>query len=56
MDNDKLEHHILTTLNRMKSNFNEDFKLLREDDFINLYIDKSESDNLNTEIFMDIKL
>lgn len=56
MDNDKLEHHILTTLNHMKSNFNEDFKLLEENDFINLYIDKSESDNLNTEIFMDVKL
>lgn len=56
MDTDKLEQHILKTIDHMKCCFNEDFKLLDPSDYLNLYIDKSDRDDMETEIFMDVQM
>ena len=51
----QLEQHILKTLEFMKTDFNSQFSKMPED-AMNLYIDKSEQDDMDTEIFMDIHL
>lgn len=56
MDTDKLEQHILNTLTHMQDEFVDMFELLDKSDFIKLYIDKSNKEDMNTEIFMDVKL
>lgn len=58
MDNDKLEQHILKTLESIKAEFGSAYSPFPED-FMNLYIDKASGKNsevMNTEIFMDVKL
>lgn len=51
----QLEDHILKTLEFMREDFNNQFSTIPED-FINLYIDKSDKPEMDTEIFMDVKL
>lgn len=51
----ELEEHILNTMNNMMNNFGNRYTPFPLDN-INLYIDKSNRDDYNTEIFMDINL
>ena len=51
----QLEEHILRTLEFMREDFGNQFSLVPEDS-INLYIDKSNKPEMDTEIFMDVKL
>lgn len=51
----QLEDHILKTLEFMREDFNNQFSTIPEDS-INLYIDKSDKPEMDTEIFMDVKL
>ena len=51
----QLEEHILKTLEFMREDFNNQFSIVPEDS-INLYIDKSDKPEMDTEIFMDVKL
>ncbi len=58
MDNDKLEQHILKTLESIKTEFGNIYSPF-PDDFMNLYIDKASERNsevMDTEIFMDVNL
>ena len=54
-DESELEEHILHTMNNMSHSFEERYTPFPSDS-INLYIDKSERENYNTEIFMDLNL
>lgn len=54
-DQSELEKHILNTMNNMMIHFHEKYTPFPED-AINLYIDKSEHEDFDTEIFMDINL
>ena len=51
-DSSEMEKRILDSINRAMANFNEKYAPFEEGS-INLYIDKSERDNVETEIFMD---
>lgn len=51
----ELEEHILNTLNNMMEHFGERYAYFPENG-INLYIDKSDREDMSTEIFMDINL
>lgn len=51
----QLEQHILKTLEFMREDFGNQFSTVPED-AINLYIDKSDKPEMDTEIFMDIRL
>lgn len=55
MNQDDLEKHILVTLNNIKERFNEKYSSF-QNDFINLYIDESDRENMIEEIFMDVNL
>jgi hypothetical protein len=50
-----LERHILKTLEHMQTNFNSVYSQM-SDDSIKLYIDDSERDGYDTEIYMDVQL
>lgn len=50
-----LEQHILKTLEFMKEDFNKTFTDVSEDS-LKLYIDKSSREEMDTEIFMDVRL
>ena len=50
-----LEQHILKTLDFMKTDFTKRYPTMPEDS-INLYIDKSEQESMDTEIYMDVNL
>jgi predicted nucleotidyltransferase len=50
-----LERHILKTLEHMQTNFNSVYSRI-PDDSIKLYIDDSERDGYDTEIYMDVQL
>lgn len=56
MDDKKLEQHILSTLEHMRVDFTKDYATFDPADYLNLYIDKSEQENMETEIFMDVQL
>ena len=56
MAHDELEKHILKTLEFMQYNFVSQFSPMHEDDFMKLYIDKSNQENYDTEIYMDVQL
>lgn len=49
------EKHILGSINRQMMTFTDRYKNITED-ILNLYIDQSEKDGLENEIFIDIKL
>lgn len=49
-----LEIHILKTLERMRSTFPEKYQDF--DGYLNLYIDDSKQEDMDTEIFMDVNL
>lgn len=49
------EYHVLNSVNNARYSFADRYKL-KSDDSINLYIDKSDSDEFDSEIFMDIHL
>ena len=51
----QLEQHILKTLEFMREDFGNQFSTVPED-AINLYIDKSDKPEMDTEIFMDVRL
>lgn len=51
----ELEKHILKTMEFMQSDFNTQYPTSPED-FIKLYIDDSDQEDLDSEIFMDVKL
>lgn len=51
----ELEEHILKTLSFMRDNFNDKYSVMN-DDGIKLYIDQSNRDDFDTEIFMDVNL
>ena len=51
----QLEEHILKTLEFMREDFGNQFSTV-PDDAINLYIDKSDKPEMDTEIFMDVRL
>lgn len=51
----QLEAHILKTMEFMKTDFANDFSIV-PDDALNLYIDKSDRPEMETEIFMDVRL
>lgn len=55
MSQEGLEKHILKTMEFMQTDFTKRYPTM-PDDSIKLYIDKSEQENMDTEIFMDIKL
>lgn len=55
MKQDELEEHIFKTLQSIQNGFNEHYTSF-DDDNIKLYIDKSTSTDMITEIFMDINL
>lgn len=55
MEQSKLEEHILKTLQFMKTDFNTTYSQIK-DDSLNLYIDKSDREEMETEIYMDVKL
>ena len=55
MGQSQLETHILKTLEFMRTDFNNTITKI-PDDFLKLYIDKSEKPEMETEIFMDINL
>ena len=55
MDLDDLEKHILRTLEDMQTNFSERFEL-SDDNYMKLYIDKSNQEERDTEIFMDVNM
>lgn len=54
-DQSELEQHILNTMNNMMLHFGERYTPFPEDS-INLYIDKSEQPDYDTEIFMDLHI
>jgi predicted nucleotidyltransferase len=54
-DQSELEQHILNTMNNMILHFGERYTPYPKDS-INLYIDKSDNPDYNTEIFMDLHL
>lgn len=54
MKQSQLEEHIHKTLNSMMLGFHEKYAHY-EDDSLRLYIDKSEREDMDTEIFMDIR-
>lgn len=49
------EQHILNSINNVREDFNERYSLY-PDDAIRLYIDKSDKEDMESEIFMDVKL
>ena len=49
------EQHILNSINNVRTDFNERYSLY-PDDAIRLYIDKSDKEDMESEIFMDVKL
>ena len=49
------EQHILNSINNVMADFNERYSLY-PDDAIRLYIDKSDKEDMESEIFMDVKL
>lgn len=49
------EQHILNSINNVRADFNERYSL-HPDDAIRLYIDKSDKEDMESEIFMDVKL
>ena len=49
------ERHILNSINNASVNFKERY-FQYPDDAIKLYIDKSDSEDLDSEIYMDVKL
>ena len=51
----QLEQHILKTLEFMREDFGNQFSTVPED-AINLYVDKSDKPEMDTEIFMDVRL
>ena len=55
MKKDELEEHIFKVLQSIQDSFNEHYTSFNDDN-IKLYIDKSTSIDMNTEIFMDINL
>jgi hypothetical protein len=55
MDLDDLERHILRTLEDMQTNFSDRFNLSK-DNYMKLYIDKSNQEERETEIFMDVNM
>ena len=55
MSQEGLEKHILKTMEFMQTDFTKRYPTMPEDS-IKLYIDKSEQEGMNTEIFMDVKL
>lgn len=55
MSQEGLEKHILKTMEFMRTDFTKRYPTMPEDS-INLYIDKSEQETMETEIFMDVKL
>ena len=55
MSQDGLEQHILKTLEFMQSDFSKKYSNIK-DDSLRLYIDKSDRDDMDTEIFMDVNL
>lgn len=55
MSQEGLEQHILKTLEFMKADFNKIYSKY-DGGAINLYIDKSEQEGYDTEIFMDVSL
>lgn len=55
MEQADLERHILKTLEHMQTNFNSVYSQM-SDDSIKLYIDDSERDGYDTEIYMDVQL
>lgn len=55
MSQENLEKHILKTMEFMRTDFTKRYPTMPEDS-INLYIDKSEQETMETEIFMDVKL
>lgn len=55
MKQSDLEKHILKTLEHMQDSFNDKYADF-PDDGLTLYIDKSCKDEMDTEIFMDVKL
>lgn len=55
MGQKQLEEHILKTLEFMQADFKQKFSNISEDS-LRLYIDKSEQPEMDTEIYMDVKL
>ncbi len=55
MGQEELEKHILKTLQLMQEDFTKTYTAVPEDG-IKLYIDKSEREEMETEIFMDVRL
>lgn len=55
MSQEGLEKHILKTMEFMRTDFTKRYPTMPEDS-INLYIDKSEQETMETEIFIDVKL
>lgn len=49
------EQHILNSINNVRADFNERYSPY-QDDAIRLYIDKSDKEDMESEIFMDVKL
>lgn len=49
------EQHILNSINNVRADFNERYSPY-PDDAISLYIDKSDKEDMESEIFMDVKL
>lgn len=49
------EQHILNSINNVRADFNERYSQY-PDDAIRLYIDKSDKEDMESEIFMDVKL
>lgn len=49
------EQHILNSINNVRADFNERYSPY-PDDAIRLYIDKSDKEDMESEIFMDVKL
>lgn len=49
------EQHILNSINNVRADFNERYSSY-PDDAIRLYIDKSDKEDMESEIFMDVKL
>lgn len=55
MHQEELEKHILKTLEFMSNDFGKIYSCIPGDN-LNLYIDKSDREEMDTEIFMDVKL
>lgn len=55
MGQEQRERHILNSINNASVNFKERY-FQYPDDAIKLYIDKSDSEDLDSEIYMDVKL